>query len=112
MDNPVSWRAALFLLLAACSAAHVQVSPYASELYRVGRFDDGDPAGPRFIWSASRFSLRFEGEAVVARLRQTTRPSSPEGPRQPLRVRAVLDGQPHELYADAQGQLQFEARGL
>lgn len=104
------WLLAALISMSACGAVHV--SPYATEVYRVGRFDDVDPAGPRFIWSASRFSLRFEGPSIVARLHQTTRPSSVEGPPQFLRIRAELDGKAKELYADGRGSIRFEAKGL
>jgi hypothetical protein len=97
----------LLIGLVACAAgcATVQVDAGAKEIYRVGRFSDD----ARFLWSASRFSLRFRGEGTVrARLRQTTHPASPEGGPQALRVRAELDGRVSELYADGHGQLLFE----
>src|SRR5262249_47026088 len=76
---------------------------------RVGRFDDSDPKGPRFLWSASRISLRFFGDSVRLTLKQTTRPASPEGPPQALRVRVELDGTPRDVYADPDGALKFDA---
>ena len=88
-------RAFVFVLLAGCSTVHV--APAADELFRVGRFS----ADQRFLWSASRFSLRFESPAgtVRARLRQTTRPPSAEGPPQPLRIRADVDGRAVDVQA-------------
>ncbi len=96
-----------WLLTPACGP--VRVSPNAQSIYRVGRFDDTDPGGP---WSASRFSLKFSGASVRVRLRQATRPASPEGPPQPLRVRVELDGIVHDVSADERGELAFDARGL
>lgn len=95
------------LLFLACSPVHV--SARSPEVFRVGRFDDTDPAGPKFIWSASRFSLRFQGESVRVRLKQTTRPQSVEAGPQPLRMRVELDGSAREIYADEQNVLSFHA---
>src|SRR4051812_1470985 len=93
------------LMLAACAKVHV--SPYAPELYRVGRFDDADPNGPRFTWSASRFSVRFFGESVRIAFQQTTRPPSAEAGPQALRLRVDLDGTPHDVFAGEDGSLEF-----
>lgn len=37
----------------------------------VGRFDDGDPVGPRFAWPGAQIVARFEGTSVTVRLSQT-----------------------------------------
>lgn len=95
---------ALGLVLAGCASVPVPFD--AEELYRVGRFE---PDG-RFVWSASRLSLKFKGSGKVrAVFQQTTRPVSAEGPGQPLRLRFDLDGAPEELYANDAGALVFEA---
>lgn len=92
------------LVIAGC--APVRVPFDAPELHRVGRFEDDG----RFVWSASRLSLRFKGSGKVrAVFRQTTRPVSVEGPGQPLRLRFDLDGAPKELYANDAGELVFES---
>lgn len=97
------WLGGLGCLIAGCGA--VRVPPGSPDIYRVGSFSSDQ----RFLWSASRFSLRFEGEGPVrVRLRQTTRPPSAEGAPQPLRMRVELDDAVWELYADARGQLVFE----
>ena len=37
----------------------------------IGRFDNADPAGPRFAWPGSRIIARFDGTAVSVKLTQT-----------------------------------------
>ena len=37
----------------------------------IGRFDDTDPAGPRFAWPGSRIIARFDGTDVSVKLTQT-----------------------------------------
>lgn len=92
------------LLLVGC--APVRVAFDAPKLYRVGRFE---PDG-RFVWSATRFSIRFDGSGKVrAVFQQLTNPASVEGPAQPLRMRFVLDGAPKDVFADERGLIEFEA---
>jgi lysophospholipase L1-like esterase len=98
-------RALALLLLGGLSCGPVHVSPYAPEVYRVGRFDDQDPVGPRFSGSATRLSLRFVGPSVKVKLEQLTSPASAEGPPQTVRYRYLLDGQSGDLW----GEQTFEA---
>jgi hypothetical protein len=91
-----------FSLLAACGPLRV---PFDA-LHRVGRFEEDG----RFQWSASRFSVRFEGSGKVrAQLRQLSRPESPEGPPQPLRMHVDLDGAHSEVFAGELGDIVYEA---
>jgi len=91
----------LCFVVAACAPVRVPLE----SLHRVGRFtEDG-----RFKWSASRLSVKFRGSGRVhALLRQLDRPSSVEGPPQPLRLQVDLDGTSKQLYADDDGLLDFE----
>lgn len=57
---------------AALDAAHdaaddAPVDP-ATFVQRIGRFDLGDPAGPRFAWSASTLRVRFSGTGIDIKL--------------------------------------------
>jgi lysophospholipase L1-like esterase len=82
------------LLLAACGP--VRVAGDDPRVDRFGRFE----ADGRFVWSATRFSLRFTGRSVRAQLSQVTRPTSPEGAGQLARFRFELDGDLTDAYAD------------
>ncbi len=96
----------VLLSTTACGLVHVE--PTNPEIYRVGRFEPED----RFSWSATRFSLRFTGTFISARLEQLTQPSSPEGDGQPVRFRFDLDGSHYELFAEPDQLIDFIQRNL
>jgi lysophospholipase L1-like esterase len=48
----------------------IAVSPVDTNLRYVGRFDHTDPAGPRCAWSASAVTVKFEGTAINALLKE------------------------------------------
>ncbi|MFH1496401.1 MAG: SGNH/GDSL hydrolase family protein [Verrucomicrobiota bacterium] len=61
-------------LLTALVAAPRAIQPDDAHLRYVGRFDFGDPAGPRCAWSASRVELRVAGSGRVGvRLAESNR---------------------------------------
>jgi lysophospholipase L1-like esterase len=98
------------LVLVSCGPT--RVSPFAPQLHRVGRFVDSDAKGPRFVWSATRFSLYFTGDYLRLQLKQLERAASVEGDPQPLRVWVEVDGAGDDYYADERGELDVTVPNL
>jgi len=63
------------------------VSPTDPHLRYSGRWDSGDPAGPRAMWSACSVSLRFSGTALNAQL----------GGQANSAFQIVIDGEPKSV---------------
>ena len=60
--------------LAACQRSDGRTTDDAAagaELVLVGRFDDGDPAAPRFAWSGSTITTRFSGATIAVELEES-----------------------------------------
>jgi lysophospholipase L1-like esterase len=81
------------LALAACGARVTAPSGARAEPRLVGRFDRGDPAGPRFAWSGSTLELRFRGQGLAVRLRAAPLPDK-KVTEATTAYAVLLDGRP------------------
>ncbi len=68
----------------------------------VGRFDDADPAGPRFAWPGSAIETRVSGGSLDVRLRDS-------GTNE---FQVVLDGAPLGVIATSPGRERYTLGGL
>jgi lysophospholipase L1-like esterase len=75
-----------------------------AELILVGRFDDSDPAAPRFAWSGTTITTRFAGSTVAVDLEES-------GPGHHYQV--VIDGEATTRLATSSGRRTYPvASGL
>lgn len=54
----------------------VDLAPAQPAIRLAGRFDHGDPAGPRFAWPGSTINLRFTGTQLTLKLRDESVPGA------------------------------------
>lgn len=88
MRNLISLVALVLLQLGTVLAAEplpVDIAPADSRLYYIGRFDQSDPAGPRFAWSHSMLKLRFRGTDLQLKLNE----------QKEAYYDVIVDGQPN-----------------
>ncbi len=102
-------------LLSGCRTVTTHVSPQPSELHFSGRVDWRDPTGPRFAWSGTSLTVRFEGTSLGLRLLELPKPETPplNGVLAPNRYRYRVDGGPfRDLYLGEGPLLYRVAEGL
>lgn len=93
--------------------AHVQVSPFASELQFSGRVDRTAPEGPRFAWPGTRLVVRFTGTSVRVKMKELPKTPDPRGRIWPNRFQITIDQQaPLQVIAREDSEVLFEQSKL